>query len=442
MPRITYRKITIFWLPLAATWLMMALEGPFLAAVIARLNAPKFNLAAYGVAFSFALIIEAPIIMMMSASTALVKNRLSYIKMRHFTYLLNAIITGLMLIFLIPPVFDFIARDVIGLQEEVARLTHYSTLILLPWPAAIGFRRFYQGIMIRFNMTRRVAYGTIIRLLTMSLTALMLYRTNLSGAYVGAFALSVGVVLEALMSRLMVGTIIKKLCGEKEKHPEDTLTYSYILNFYYPLALTSILGLAVQPLITFFMGHSKMALNSLAVLPVINSLIFIFRSVGLSYQEVSIALMGGRGEGFRQLRNFSFFLASSVTLILGTIAFTDLSHFWFGTISGLSAELVSFAVLPTQILTVLPGLAVLLAFQRSIMVSVKKTRPVTGATAIEVLGIVIVLSIAIYYFNLVGATAAALAMLIGRFSANMYLYKPVIKGMEGVRKHTTPSLKE
>ncbi len=60
-------KIFKFWLPLAATWLMMSLEGPFIAAIIARLPEPKFNLAAYGVAFSFALIIEAPVIMIMSA---------------------------------------------------------------------------------------------------------------------------------------------------------------------------------------------------------------------------------------------------------------------------------------------------------------------------------------------------------------------------------------
>jgi len=31
------QKILVFWAPLAATWLMMAFEGPFLAAIIARL---------------------------------------------------------------------------------------------------------------------------------------------------------------------------------------------------------------------------------------------------------------------------------------------------------------------------------------------------------------------------------------------------------------------
>ena len=34
-----YRQIIRLWSPLLATWLMMAVEGPFLAAVIARLPA-------------------------------------------------------------------------------------------------------------------------------------------------------------------------------------------------------------------------------------------------------------------------------------------------------------------------------------------------------------------------------------------------------------------
>jgi hypothetical protein len=56
-----YRALTVrhdlrFSAPLAVTWLMMPLEGAFRATVIARLDGPKFNLAAFGVAFSFAML--------------------------------------------------------------------------------------------------------------------------------------------------------------------------------------------------------------------------------------------------------------------------------------------------------------------------------------------------------------------------------------------------
>ena len=49
---LSYRQIFFFWLPLASTWLMMAVEGPYLAAIIARLPDPTANLAAFGVAFA------------------------------------------------------------------------------------------------------------------------------------------------------------------------------------------------------------------------------------------------------------------------------------------------------------------------------------------------------------------------------------------------------
>ena len=60
---LTSAAIVRFWSPLAATWVMMALEGPFLAATIARLPDPTVNLAAFGVAFAIAILIEAPVIM-------------------------------------------------------------------------------------------------------------------------------------------------------------------------------------------------------------------------------------------------------------------------------------------------------------------------------------------------------------------------------------------
>ena len=68
---------------------------------------------------------------------------------------------------ILPSVFYFIALNLIGLPFEVAKLTHTAMIILLPWPGAIGYRRFYQGVLIRNNLTKRVAYGTIVRLTSM-----------------------------------------------------------------------------------------------------------------------------------------------------------------------------------------------------------------------------------------------------------------------------------
>ena len=75
MGEVTQRSILRLWAPLELAWLFMAVEGPFLAAILARMADPTANLAAFGVAVGFAFLFESPVILIMSAVTALVENR-------------------------------------------------------------------------------------------------------------------------------------------------------------------------------------------------------------------------------------------------------------------------------------------------------------------------------------------------------------------------------
>ena len=409
---------------------MMAFEGPFLAAIIARLPEAKFNLAAHGVAVAFAILVEAPVIMIMSASTALVENRLSFEKLRNFTYALNISITVVMLALLVPRIGFGLLQGMVGLPEEIARLTYGALVILLPWPAAIGYRRFFQGLLIRGGRTRLVAYGTGIRLITMGTTALVLYKVfQVPGAYVGAAALSAGVSVEALASRLMASSTVRELLNTEHPSDEPPLTYGKIAHFYYPLALTSLLGLAVQPMLTFFMGRALYPVESLAVFPVVHALSFIFRAMGLSYQEVAIALMGENHKDVAPLTKFAAVLGIASSVCLALIAFTPLANIWFETISGLTPDLVQFSLAPARILAPLPALSVLISFQRAVLVKGRRTGPITGATASEVIGIGLTFSIMSGVFDAVGITAAAWAFVIGRIAANIYLTPPCLAAL-------------
>ncbi len=407
-----------FWAPLQATWLMMSLEGPFLAAVIARLAEPKHNLAAYGVAFALAILVEAPVIMMMSASTALVDSAAIYRRLRNFMWILNAGITAAMLVLLFTPLWNLLTDTWMGLDEEVARLTRVSLFILLPWPAAIGYRRFYQGLLIRSGLTRLVAWGTVIRLVSMVVTALICRAAGMSGAWVGAAALTGGVCTEAIASRLMAAGTVRAYLGIPS---DDVLSYRYIIHFYLPLALTSTIALAVQPMVTFFMGQARFSLESLAVLPVVNSLVFIFRSPGLSYQEAALTMLGRGWDNYRIVRNFAILLSLGAAAGLALIAWTPLAAVWLRTVSGLTVELADFALTPIRILTLIPMLSVLLSFQRSLLVARRNTGPITWASVIEVVGILTVLFVTIRLGNWIGATAAATAFMIGRSMSNVFL---------------------
>lgn len=418
--KLTNRRIFLFWGPLALTWLMMAFEQPFLIAFIARLSDAKLNLAAFGIAGSFAMIIEAPVIMLMSASTAIVTGRNSYLKLRRFTDLLNLGVTCIQLIILIPPVFRFLVINLMGVPEDVARLAHITLLIFLPWAAAIGYRRFYQGILIRNNLTRRVTYGTMVRLSVIVSVGLILYGAGVKGAYVGAAAMSLAVMLEAVATRLMASRTLKTLL-DKEDTENGHLGLRSITKFYYPLALTSILSLGVHPFVTFFLGRSYMAVESLAVLPVVSSLVFIFRSLGLSYQEVNIAMIGRQKENYVMLRNFAIYMGIAVTVLISVLAFTPLADLWFVKISGLSKELADLSYLPLKIMILLPALTVLLNFQRSLLLVNGTTGPISAATAVELVGIIAVLLVCVVFLNLPGVVSAAIAFTLGKGMSTLYL---------------------
>ncbi len=418
-----------FWLPLALGWLMMSVEGPFLAAVIARLAHPRENLAAYGVAFSVAILVEAPVIMMLSASTALVDDRDSFRRVRSFTFLLSGLLTLVMVAMLSTPLWMWVARHLIGLPDEVARLTWQALVLLVPWPGAIGYRRFYQGLLIRHGLPRRVAYGTVVRLVVMTTTGLTLaLYSSYGGVSVAGVALSAGVLAEAVASRIMAHSVVRHL---SERHAASTssppLTTVRILKFYLPLAMTSTISMAAHPMVTFFMGRAPAPLESLAVLPVVNSLVFIFRAMGLAFQEVAIALLAESRVNRGPVARFAALLAVVATTVLALIAFTPLADMWFVSLSGLSPDLARAAIWPLRILTLMPALSVFLSLERAFLVDGRRTAAISYATTVEVAGIAGLLALFTMGMGLNGAVGAALAFMGGRMASNLVLLRPTLR---------------
>lgn len=420
----THKGIIRFWYPLAMTWLLMAAEGPIIAAIIARMSEPKLNLASYGIAFAFALIFEAPVIMLMSATVALVKSPASYLKMLNFTRILNMVVLGINLLALYPPFFAKLI-SILKLPEEVEILTYNALLLLLPWPVAIGYRRFYQGLLIKYKQTKKVAWGTVVRLICMFTTCYAAYYSGeFPGVGAGAMALSAGVISECLFVFIASRPVVNALLSYRSKDgkaDEYVLSYPFILQFCYPLALTSFIGLAVQPLVTFFVGMCKSPLESLAVLPVISAFIFIFKCVGLSYQEVVIALIGERFEAYHALRKFSYSLAAIFTCILLVTVLTPLADLWFEVFSGLSPELTDFARTPLKIMAFVPALTIILCWQRAMAINTRNNILITYAVAVECSIIVVTMSLGAYLDWYHGAIVACTALSLGRLGGCLFL---------------------
>lgn len=182
--------------------------------------------------------------------------------------------------------------------------------------------------------------------------------------------------------------------------------------------------MSAGPILTFFIGKSRLPIESWAVLPIVDSMVFLFRSFGFSYQEVGIALLGEKHRNHRELRSFGFIIGLFSTAAIAVLAFTPLGKIAYQEMYGLSPSLADFAMFPTIILVPLPMLSVLYSVQRSVIIVAKKNIEVTISTLIEVSGIILPFMIFIWMWNPVGIIAASVAMLLGRVLAAGYLLRP------------------
>ena len=204
------RKIFWFWLPLAASWALMTLEGPTIQATISRLPEATTMLAAAGIVLSMEVTFESPIMMLLATGTALAKTPQAYRLLRRFVLHLNILLTliGAAVAF-IDPVYNWLISGVMGIPAPIAEAAQPAMQIMTFWSAAIGWRRFYQGILIRFGHTRRVGIGTGVRLTAVAIAAVTLATlTTWPGVVVGACVWMVGVLSEMIYSYLAARPVV------------------------------------------------------------------------------------------------------------------------------------------------------------------------------------------------------------------------------------------
>ena len=378
---VTLGRVAATWWPLAASWGLMGVEQPAIGAVIARLADPKLHLAAYGgVVFPLALVIEAPVIMLLAASTELSRDPASHRALRRFTHQLGAGLTLLHVLIAFTPVYDGLVGGILGVPSDVQHTARIGLMLMTPWTWAIAWRRFNQGVLIRFGRSGAVGLGTATRLCTSALVlGAGLVHGGVPGIVVGSAALSIGVIAEGIYAAIAVRPILAGPLAETESRPP--LSGRGFVAFYLPLALTPLITLTIQPVGSGAISRMPEVVASLAVWPVINSLAFLWQSVGLAFNEVVVALLGEPGAR-AQLRRFMGILVVGTTVTFGVLALTPLADLWMDHVAGLSPELSGIATGALWLALPIPGCRALQSWFQGRLVVARKTRGVTEAVVV------------------------------------------------------------
>ncbi len=420
-PPLALRRIFKVWWPLAASWLLMGMELPVLSAFVARLAEPKINLAAYGgIVFPLALIIEAPVIMLLAASTALSKDWASYQKLRNYMLVAGGLLTTLHLLVALTPLYYIVAVDILGAPSEIIEPARIGLIIMTPWTWTIAYRRLNQGVMIRFGHSNIVGVGTGVRL-GMDITVLLIgYILKLPGIVVATSAVAASVTTEAIFVGFRVQPILN---AELRPAPvvEPALTYRAFGVFYLPLVMTSLLTLLIQPMGSAALGRMPLALESLAVWPVVSGFIFMLRSMGVAFNEVVVALVG-EPRSTTSLRRFTILLSVATTAIIVLIAATPLARLWLQDVSALTPELFILARNGLWIGLLLPGLNALQSWYQGVLLNSGKTRGISEAVAVFLVVTGMVLWAGVLWGEMTGLYVGLIAFSVGMLFQTLWLW--------------------
>ncbi len=359
----------------------MGMELPVLSAFVARLAEPEINLAAYGgIVFPIALVVEAPVIMLLAASTALSKDWASYQKLRRYMLISGGVLTALHLFIALSPAYYFVAEGIFGAPSEIIEPARIGLLIMTPWTWTIAYRRLHQGVMIRFGHANIIGVGTAVRLGTDIFVLTLGFLLKLPGIVVATSAVASAVTMEALYIGFRSRSVLRV---DLKPAPvvQPPLTYRAFAAFYFPLVMTSLMTLLIQPIGSAALSRMPRALESLAVWPVVSGFIFMLRSMGIAFNEVVVALLD-EPHSVRALRKFTLLLLLGTTAVLIVVAATPLSQLWLEDLSALAPSLAALARVGLWISVLLPAMNALQSWYQGILLHSGKTRGISEAVAL------------------------------------------------------------
>jgi hypothetical protein len=310
-------------------------------AVISHMPAPEINAAAFFIMMSLSIWIESPVIDLLSTATTLGKDGEKFAVITRFVMWLMLWVTVAHAMFVFTPLYHVITETVMGVKPEVANAARPGMAILTLWSACIGWRRYLQGILIRSGLTRVISFGTLSRVITISVTALTLHlTTKLPGVNIAATALMLSVFTETVFVHIVSRPTVQAL--QRVKPEGKPLTVGKLAHFHFPLTATTMVKLLVFPIIGAGLSRLDQPVLTTAAYQLAGTIIFLHRALGFCLPEVVIALY--KDEDSRlALRKFCLGVATFTLCSMLFLSLTGLDQIFFAKVLGADERMVRVA---------------------------------------------------------------------------------------------------
>jgi progressive ankylosis protein len=407
------RQLIQLWqqfIPLSLSDVTMALGDPLTTTTLAHLADPRTNIAAVGIAKAIAIFCESPIIMLLHASNALAPTQQSRRALWKFALLASGAMSLLLALTSIPAIFAIVGEGWLGVSPSLSPTVRLVLMITILWPFAIGWRRYFQGLLIHSGQSTAVAQAGIVRLLVVSAVLGGGFTLKISGATVAAMSLVLGVIAEALVVTYLAHKLGASQAPAVISNPELPQDLLGVWRFYAPLGITMMLVWGSRAALVGIVARAQDGVIALAAWPAAWGLVLVIANSTRMVQQIIIR--NRKLIADRLLITFAITVGMVCSLILLLVSATPISAQAIGWFIGNDQELISRVRPVLLICAVIPLLVALQNAIQGFLVSEGHTWMVNYATWI---GAAVMLGVAYggVQSGQLGSTSAAIGMILG-----------------------------
>jgi progressive ankylosis protein len=421
------RQLIQLWqqfIPLSLSDVTMALGDPLTTTTLAHLPDSRTNIAAIGLAKAIAIFCESPIIMLLHASNVLAPTRSSRQALWKFTLIASGAMSLLLALIAIPAIFAIVGEGWLGVSPNLSNTVRSVVTIVILWPLAIGWRRFFQGLLIHSGQSYAVAQAGIVRLLVVGIILAGGFTLKMNGAVVAGMSLVWGVIAEAITVTYMARKLGATKLPEVISVPELPQDLAGVWKFYAPLGGTMMLVWGARAALVGVIARANDGEIALAAWPAAWGLVLVIANSTRMVQQIVIRnrqLISDSSAGDRVLITFAITVGIVCSLILLLVSGTPMSEDAIGWFIGNDQELISRVRPVLLICAVMPLLVSVQNAAQGFLVSEGRTWGVNQAAWV---GAIVMLGTAYsgIKFGQDGAIAAASGMTLGTVMEIGYLF--------------------
>ena len=419
--RAGFTDISRFYVPLAATSVLMMVTHSVISGAVSRTANPTMALAAYSTAYSVGQIFESPCYGLQRMGLTFIKGKQSFAGVLRVGLGLLAIILVAYSLTAWTPMASFIFRDLLRVPEGVFPLAVASFQVFILWPAFSAVRSIFQSRIVLSKKTYWLTVNMLFRVGVMFGVALFLPKVWPDGP-VGATILVSGLTTEGVLAWLVARFAIPRL--EADPPGEAPAGGPEILRFALPLAFAASAQTFGRPVLTAALLRTVSPAITLAGYQVATSFSYIFVALTFNiYHAVVVYVKDARS--YRRVRTFCLGLGLLGFTLMAICSIPPVGSFVFGRVIGAPPDISREALRTLSVLTFTAPAAASMEFFSGVLMLKKRASTVTMAKLVNMGTTCAIAVTLVKMFPSIGAIAGAAAISTGPFIEAVIAYRVI-----------------